>query len=186
MQPPLSGAPKAGVAPAVPRQPAAGSVSGVKDQPDLPAALDSLAFLVGTWRGEGVGGYPTIESFSYGQEVTFSFYGKPVLAYSSRTWALDEGRPMAVESGFWRPGEGGSIEVLLAHPTGIVEIYYGRVAGARVELATDVVARTSSAKEVTALRRMYGLVEGELMCAIDMAAVGQPLQSHLSARLQRS
>ncbi|MBA3620530.1 MAG: FABP family protein, partial [Acidothermales bacterium] len=56
--------------------------------------------------------------------------------------------------------------------------------GARVELVTDVVARTRTAKEVTAGHRLYGLVDGDLLWAYDMAAQGQPLQSHLSARLE--
>jgi THAP4-like, heme-binding beta-barrel domain len=152
--------------------------------PDLPSELAPLAFLLGTWRGQGAGGYPTIEGFTYGQELVFSWYGKPVLAYSSRTWALDDRRPMAVETGFWRPGATGSVEVTMAHPTGIVEVYHGDVRGTQVELATDVVARTTSAKDVSALKRLYGLVGDELMYAIDMAAVGQPMQPHLSARLR--
>lgn len=151
---------------------------------DLPDELAPLAFLLGTWRGEGVGGYPTIETFGYGQEIAFSYYGKPVLAYSSRTWALDDGRPLALETGFWRRKDG-AVEVMLAHPTGIVEVYLGTVTGVQVEIATDVVARTASAKEVTALHRLYGRVGAELMYAVDMAAVGQPLQPHLSARLKR-
>jgi hypothetical protein len=82
------------------------------------------------------------------------------------------------------------VEVLLAHPTGIVEIYLGEVSGTRVEMATDAVARTVSAKPVTAGRRLYGLVdsqrEGEkdLAYAYDMAAMGQSLQPHLWARLE--
>ena len=48
-----------------------------------------------------------------------------------------------------------------------------------------MVARTSTAKEVTALTRLYGAVEGDLAYVVEMAAVGQPLQPHLSARLQR-
>ncbi len=61
----------------------------------------------------------------------------------------------------------------------------------RVEMVTDLVARTSTAKEVSGLKRLYGLIGGEdgrerdLAYAIDMAAVGQPLQSHLSARLRK-
>ena len=148
--------------------------------------LAPLAFLLGTWRGEGVGGYPTMESFRYGEEVTFRHNGKPFLAYTQKTWALDDGRPLHAETGYWRPRPDGAVEVVLAHPTGIVEIYYGTVTGQRVEIATDVVARTTSAKEVTALKRLYGLVEGKLMYAVDMAAVGEPLQSHLSATLERA
>jgi hypothetical protein len=145
--------------------------------------LEPLLFLLGTWRGEGVGGYPTMDGFRYGEEVTFRHNGKPFLAYTQRTWSLDDGRPLHSETGYWRPQPGGAVEVVLAHPTGIAEVYYGTVAGNRVELATDAVVRTSSAKEVTALTRLYGLVEGKLMYAVDMAAVGHPLQSHLSATL---
>jgi THAP4-like, heme-binding beta-barrel domain len=156
---------------------------------ELHPDLVPLAFLLGTWAGAGVGGYPTIEDFRFGQEVTFSHNGKPFLAYTSRSWILDdEGnqvRPAAQESGYWRPQPDGALEVLMAHPTGFVEIWLGRVDGAKIEMQTDLVARTESAKEYTAGHRLYGLVEGDLMYAFDMAAMGQPLQSHLSARLKR-
>lgn len=147
--------------------------------------LAALAFLLGTWRGEGVGGYPTIESFRYGEEVTFRHNGKPFLAYTQKTWALDDGRPLHAETGYWRPRPDNGVEVVLAHPTGMAEIYYGTAAFHRIELATDVIARTTSAKEVAAMKRLYGLVDGRLMYAVDMAAVGHPLQSHLSASLER-
>ena len=57
--------------------------------------------------------------------------------------------------------------------------------GPRVDLVTDLVARTSTAKEYTAATRMYGLVEGDLLWVMDMAAMGHSLQSHVSARLKR-
>jgi hypothetical protein len=136
-----------------------------------------------------VGGYPTIgDDFRYGQEVSFSHAGTPVLAYASRTWGSEgdlAGRPLAAETGWWRAQPDGSVELLLAHPTGILELYVGEVTGARIELRTDTVVRSATAKEVTAGHRLYGLVEGEVMYAVDMAAVGQPLQPHLSARLRR-
>ena len=47
------------------------------------------------------------------------------------------------------------------------------------------VMRSPRAKEYNAATRMYGLVESQLMWAMDMAAVGQELQSHLSATLKR-
>jgi THAP4-like, heme-binding beta-barrel domain len=151
--------------------------------------LAPLSFLLGRWEGAGVGGYPTIESFRYGQELSFTHIGKPYLIYTSRSWRLDEdgriGQPLATESGFWRPQPENRVEVLLAHPTGIVEIYLGEISGTRIEMATDVVARTASAKTVTGGRRLYGLVGGDLAYAYDMAAVGQELQPHLSAQLKR-
>jgi hypothetical protein len=147
--------------------------------------LDPIAFLVGRWRGEGVGGYPTMADFRYGEEVVFAHNGKPFLSYTQRTWALDDGRPLHSETGYWRPRPDNALEVVLAHPTGVAEIYYGTVAFSKIELATDVVVRTTSAKEVTALKRLYGLVEGRLMYAVDMAAVGEPLSPHLSATLER-
>ena len=151
--------------------------------------LAPLRFLLGRWEGVGVGGYPTIESFQFGQELSFGHNGKPYLIYVSRTWLLDaEGRPvrpLAREAGFWRPQPENGVEVVLAHPTGITEIYLGEVSGTKIELATDVVARTSSAKEVSAGRRLYGMAGEDLAYAFDMAAVGQPLQPHLSAQLKR-
>lgn len=156
---------------------------------DLPPALVPVAWLLGTWEGAGVGGYPTIESFNFGQEIVFSHVGKPVLEYSSRSWLLDaEGnrvRALASEDGFWRPMADGSIEVTMAHPTGFAELWVGDVTGAKVEMRTDVVVRTASAKDYSAGHRLYGLVEGDLFWVFDMAAVGEPIQSHLSARLKR-
>jgi hypothetical protein len=152
--------------------------------------LAPLSFLLGRWRGVGVGGYPTIESYRYGEELSFSHNGKPFLIYSSRTWLLDEegnpARPSHLETGYWRPQPDGAVEVLLVHPTGIAEIYLGQVTGTRVEMSTDVVIRTATAKEVTAGHRLYGLVGDDLAYAYDMAAMGQGLQPHLSAQLKRT
>lgn len=151
--------------------------------------LEPLSFLLGRWEGAGVGGYPTIEDFRFGQEISFTHDGRPFLIYQSRTWLLgDDGelvRPTGMEMGFWRARPERGVEVLLSHPTGISEIYVGEVVFHKIELRTDVVARTESAKEVTAGHRLYGLVDGDLAYAFDMAAEGQPLQAHLSAQLKK-
>jgi hypothetical protein len=171
---------------------------------DLAPALVPLAWLIGRWEGAGVVGYPTMESANFGQELEVSHDGRPFLRWDSRAWLLDdEGakvRPLATESGFWRvagpamtdgegesdgPGKGFSVEFLLAHPTGYVEIYVGTGEGAQIDLQTDLVARTQTAKEYSAATRIYGLVNGDLLWAMDMAAVGHPITSHASAQLKR-
>ena len=80
---------------------------------------------------------------------------------------------------------GFDIEVPIVHPIGVSELYLGQVKGPRIDLSTDAVVRTSTAKEHAASTRMYGLVEGHLLWAWDIAALGQPLASHASARLAR-
>jgi hypothetical protein len=164
----------------------------------LPAELLPLSWLIGSWVGAGLGQYPTIEDFRFGQEIVFSTDGRPFLSYASRSWLLDDDgnkvRPLAVETGYWRPRPDNHVEVVLSHPTGFTEVWVGSVEilalenaailGARSSLKTDVVARTESAKEYEAGERLYGLVNGELMWTFDMAAMGQPMQNHLSARLK--
>lgn len=157
---------------------------------DIPEPIRPLAWLLGHWEGAGVVGYPTMESAHFGQEVDVSHDGRAFLKWESRAWILDSEtgakvRPAAVESGFWRPQDDGGVELLLVHPTGILEMYYGTIEPARVTLKTDSVLRSPHAKEYNAATRMYGLVESQLMWAMDMAAVGEPMQSHLSATLKR-
>ena len=79
------------------------------------------------------------------------------------------------------------IELLLTHPFGVLEMYVGRRDPAKpiIELRTDGVLRSPEAKAYNAGARMYGLAQSQLFWAMDMAAVGQDLQSHVSAQLKR-
>jgi hypothetical protein len=90
-----------------------------------------------------------------------------------------------LETGFLRRGKDG-YELVLTHDNGSVEVWYGDTDGARLELVTDLVARTETAPQVTAGKRLYGLVEGELMYAWDLAADGHEMQSYTWGRLQRA
>lgn len=158
---------------------------------NLPERLRPLAWLIGRWEGAGVLGYPTIESRHFGQEIVCSHDGRGFLEWQSRAWLLDSEtgervKPSAIELGFWRPSEDGAeVELLLTHPTGILEMYYGPIAPAKLQLRTDSVVRSPHAKEYNSATRLYGLVDGDLMYTMDMAAMGQPLGPHLSAQLKR-
>jgi hypothetical protein len=148
-----------------------------------------IAWLLGTWHGNGHGDYPTIGAFQFGQEAIFTHDGRPFLHYLSRAWIVDEQgekvRDAAIETGFLRPQADGGLEWLLTHNTGFAEVWYGTASGAKIEVSTDAVVRTHTAKEYVGGHRMYGLVEGDLLWAFDMAAMGRPLQPHLWGRLVR-
>jgi hypothetical protein len=158
---------------------------GQQPTPPPHPEVEALAGLLGTWRGEGAGEYPTISRFAYGEEIRLWHVGKPFLAYVQRTWSLEDGRPLHAESGYWRAKPGGAVELVLAHPTGIVEVQEGRLDGGVIELRSTTLAGTSTAKEVTALHRRFELDGDRLAYTVAMAAVGQPLQHHLAGRLVR-
>jgi hypothetical protein len=158
---------------------------------ELPELVQPFAWLLGTWRGEGVGGYPTLdaEDFRYGEEITFACPGKPLLTFTSRSWSLDDGRPLALQTGYWRPTSATAFETVVAVAAGLVEIGYGALvdgpSGVHAEVATHTIAHTETAKEVSADKRMYAVRGGQLMYAMDMAAMGHDLAPHLSAALAR-
>jgi hypothetical protein len=161
----------------------------VRSGPEVAHELLSLLPLLGEWHGEGQaagdGG-----DHRFGQWLRFSHDGRGFLAYESRTWRLsDDGRvvgPDLRESGFWRPRGEDDVELLVAAPDGVVEIYVGRARTTTSwELTSDVIARTPDAPAVDRAARLYGIVEGALMYAIDRAAPGEPLRPTMSARLER-
>jgi hypothetical protein len=145
----------------------------------------ALEFLLGTWVGEGQGHYPTISSFGYGEEVRFWHVGKPFVAYSQRTWALDDGRPLHSEAGYWRPKPDGVVELVIAIPTGHVEVEEGTLDGTRLLLSSRLVGATSTAKAVTAITRQVVVDDDVLRYVLSMAAVGEALQEHLTGELHR-
>jgi THAP4-like, heme-binding beta-barrel domain len=157
--------------------------------PDLHPDLEALAPLLGTWQGSGSGDYPTIEPFDYLEEVTFSHVGKPFLVYAQKTKAATDGRPLHAETGYLRVPRPGHVEMVLAHPNGITEIEVGTYTSdgtaIEIDMATTQIGLTPTAKQVTALGRRLRVDGDELSYSLQMGAVGQSLQHHLSAVLHR-
>lgn len=151
---------------------------------ELHPALTPLAVLLGTWEGEGRGEYPTLQPFDYGEVLTVSHTGKPFLVVTHRTWALDDGRPLHAEAGYWRVTPDG-VEAVIAHPFGATEVLVGELDGTVLRLASLSVTTTPSAKRIDATQRVLHLGGDELHYRTAMAAVGQPLTHHLAAALHR-
>ncbi|MDE0168896.1 MAG: FABP family protein [bacterium] len=149
--------------------------------------LAPLAFLIGSWTGRGKGRYPTIEPFEYFEEATYTpGPGKPFIAYSQRTRrAGGGGEPLHSEAGYIRPAGPGKAELVIAQPTGIVEVHTGEVQDGRVDFRTSLVGLSKTAVEVAEARRRLEVEGGTMHYRLWMAAVGQPIQVHLEAELAR-
>lgn len=149
--------------------------------------LTPVAQLLGTWRGDGRGEYPTIEDFEYIEELTFTDVGKPFLQYSQRTWS-PAGMLMHVETGYLRIPSESAMELILAQPTGQTELTQGefRVTpdGFSAELHSQVL-NSESAKQVDATTRWLELTGDTLTTRFSMAAVGISMTHHLESRLRR-
>lgn len=156
----------------------------------LAPELFPIAFLLGTWIGEGVGGYPGQPDYPFAQEIRFQRVPDlAVFGYTSRIWDPETGETLDSEVGYWRTAgtfeSGLRVEVTLAHPSGIAEVFVGDVDGGKIELTDNVTVRTATAREVQRSERLYGIVEGDLAYAIDIVAEGHGLRPHRSARLRK-
>jgi hypothetical protein len=156
----------------------------------LVASLEPLAPLLGTWRGTGLGAYPTLDPFDYGEWMRLEHVGDAFLLSAQRSWLLGDGAPLHFERGFWRPGATPElVELTLAHPLGLTEVAEGTIttsAGTTtIDLSTVSIGRTATGMDVVGLERRYRIEGDELRYEIDMATGATPMTRHLTAELRR-
>ncbi|MBM9433660.1 FABP family protein [Flaviflexus equikiangi] len=166
-----------------------------------------MAWLVGTWRGYGMLGYPGIDDAAIICDLEIHNDGGPYLTVTS-TWTLanenpddidkelpgsvgvsqlTENRRWQVASGYLRqsPEKEGDVEAMIATPDGRVALYIGTVKAPRMTLISDAMVRSATGAEVNASSLQVGLVESDLLFAYDMAAFGEEMQSYAAGRLSR-
>ena len=91
---------------------------------------------------------------------------------------------MHAETGYFRPTGDGLVEVVMAYPTGHVEIAEGSVRASSIEIVTATLAAAPTAKRVDRVERRISVDGDELHYTLAMAAVGEPLTAHLEATLR--
>ncbi len=162
----------------------------MKNQPPIHPDCRELAPLIGEWSGTGAGHYPSIDDFEFVEELTFAHVGKPFLSMTQRTRDHSTGLPLHAESGYLRAAAGGTVELVVAQPSGIVEIDIGRPETTddafHLDLNSVTVETAPSAKTVTEIRRYLRVASDEMVVEMWMAAVGQPLTHHLRSVLTRN
>lgn len=155
--------------------------------PELHADVAGLSFLLGTWRGNGSGVYPTIEPFDYREALTFDHVGDAWLSYIQESWSPD-GEPLHFERGFLRPGaRAGEVELVLAHPIGVTEVAHGMVDDGGILLRGEEfgIGRAATGLDVRGLERRYRVDGDGLTYEIDMATGTTPMTLHLTGSLRR-
>ena len=148
--------------------------------------LAELAFLLGTWRGEGEGEWPGAEPFTYGEELSFEHVGDAFLVYAQRSWSLAGEEPIHLERGFVRSVGDGRVDLVLAHPIGVAEVAEGTVGDGVLEVASTSISLSGTGSEVTDLRRRLEVDGDVLTYELHMAMREIPLASHVRSRLSRA
>ena len=158
----------------------------MQEEPTLHPSLEPVAWLLGTFEGEGRGDYPTIEAFDYLERVTFAHVGTPVLSYVQRTWNARTGQPMHGESGYLRLPTATAVELVVAHTFGIAEVQEGEVRDGEIHLVSRALSPTATAKRVTSVRRRWCRDPDGLRVDVWMAYGHVPETHHLSSALRRT
>jgi len=176
----------------VPALPIPADTANVRLGPEINHACLSLLPLVGIWRGTGVFGNDAgIQQPSFGQQITISHDGRPFLKYESVSWSVSADgsvrAPGSREVGFWRPQPDGSIELLLAHAEGRIEVFYGQPRSLTAwAMSTDATWRTPTGPPVVGTTRLYGITpDGRLAYVEERAHTDIELAPHSSAALER-
>ena len=146
-----------------------------------------MQYVCSTWLLDGADDASTVPLYS---EIGYWRLSRPLVDADQGPGMLpglgDPAFSTAEEVETLRNARGGfDIEVAIVQPGGVAEIYLGEVNGPRIDLATDAVVRTATAKEYAAATRIYGLVDEHMLWAWDIAALGQDLRTHSSGRLAR-
>lgn len=161
------------------------SADAISRSRDVNPAVEPIAFLLGTWRGGGKGIYPTIADFEFEEELTVWHVGGGWLGHIQKTKATDDGRPLHSEMGYWRPKEGGVVELVVTHSFGVVELALGSVEGTALEFRSTEFIAAPTAKDIDVAVRRFSVSGDELHYEVDMEFGGHPLQHHLRATLGR-
>ena len=148
--------------------------------------------LEGTWRGEGHGGYPTIDLFDYRENLVFTRKNDSTMAYDQRTEkrtdGTDEFVPSHWENGFISILENGDLELVNAQSGGRGEVLTGKI-----ELVDSIVrlhftskALMNDARMVTTAR-IFELEGDQLRYEMEMGTTKVPnLSRHLIILLERA
>ena len=157
--------------------------------------LKTLKALNGSWIGSGEGMYPTMDSFYYRDEITFtSIAQESVVHFEQKTWVANEENLKHWESGFISVIGNDKLKLYTCHHNGRVEILDGRIKN--FEKRNDVLVISFSSQSIHNETKLTDLIKSErtitigrdnLEYQLSMATNEvTDLKVHLKSKLQRA
>ena len=109
----------------------------------------------------------TGDDYHFSQQIVVSHDGQNFLNWESRSWVIDDDGnfvgPDLRETGFWRIGDDDTIELLLAHAEGSIELFYGNPLNQTSWNWPPTSSSRPSPARTAGAKRLYGLVpDGDL------------------------
>ncbi len=150
-----------------------------------------LGLLEGTWRGEGSGSFPTIDSFDYRETLKFVSRDDSTLFYEQRTEKRVRGQKEFLtshwESGFVRVLADNQLELVSAQSGGRSEVLIGTIesVGEKVRLKFSSKA-ISNDPRIIATTRTFEIANNELSYEMEMHTTSVAnVTHHVAATLKR-
>lgn len=158
-----------------------------KDVP-LHEAAKPLQWLLGKWKGQGKGIYPTIKDFEYIEDLEFFHVGQPMLQFSFYSVHKDTNKILHREVGFLRikPGTN-QVAFISSHNNGVSEMAEGTVEGQSVGLESHNLGRMSFGKDpqTKTLKRTLTLEGDTLHQVLFMETSNVTMTEHLRATYKK-
>jgi hypothetical protein len=145
--------------------------------------LEPLSWLLGAWVGDGEGLWAG--GFEFGDSLTFSSDGRPLVEFRQATHSRD-GAVSHGEVGYLLVKDGGVVEMTVAEPSGITETLSGTFTGDGLALRSVEIGHTPSSKPVTATARRFSRQGDELVVEVDIGMNGEAPARHTRSVLRRA
>ena len=147
--------------------------------------------LEGTWQGEGRGGYPTVASFDYRENLVFTRRNESTLAYDQRTEKHMQGSKEFVTS-HWERGfisilESGELELVNAQSGGRGEVLTGFIEVLDSIIHLHFVSKAlMNDPRMVSTARAFELEDDQLRYEMKMSTTkGEQMAQHLKIVLGR-
>ncbi|MGC2192450.1 MAG: FABP family protein [Candidatus Dormiibacterota bacterium] len=154
--------------------------------PPVAELLAPFSSWLGRWEGEGRGLWEADPPFRYRESLTIeSVPNRSLLRLVQRTSVLESGELSHSETAFLRLLPDQAVELVLAAPSGYVELHTGRLRNGVLALQLYTLSASPTARPLRLVKRTLELDRDLLRTAVGIAVGDEEVTPHVQARLHR-